>query len=64
MNNPFTEISKTDWNVVHDINFYKLDKSGKPVINKETGEAEVATMSKDYIPKLCQLLRYNSHGIL
>ena len=64
INNPYTEIMDVDWNVVHDINFYKLDGNGRPIINKESGEAEIASMSRDYVPKLTQLLRYNSHGIL
>jgi hypothetical protein len=50
--NTFIEIKDVDWNVVHDLEFYKLDKKGNPVINEFTGEREVSAMCVDYIPKL------------
>ena len=60
--NPFTENMEVDWDIVHDIDFYKLDKNGNRIVNKETGEYEISAMSADYIPKLNNLIRANANG--
>jgi hypothetical protein len=59
---PFTEILNVDWDVVHDLEFYKLDSQGHPIINDFTGEKEVSAMSVDYVPKLQSLLRPDDTG--
>jgi hypothetical protein len=53
---------EVDWDVVHDIDFYKLDKQGNRIVNAETGEYEISAMSADYIPKLNNLIRANATG--
>ena len=60
--NPFLENMEVDWDVVHDIDFYKLDKQGNRIVNPETGEYEISAMSADYIPKLNNLIRANATG--
>ena len=50
-----------DWDVVHSLEFYKLDKNGEPEIN-DLGEKTVSAMSADYIPKLHQIQRKNPDG--
>lgn len=62
MANPFMENMEVDWDVVHDVDFYKLDKNGKRIVNEETGEYEISAMSADYIPKLNNLIRANASG--
>lgn len=60
--NPFIEVTGVNWDVVHDVDFYKKDKNGKYVINQETGEKEISAMCADYIPKLNYLVRKSSAG--
>lgn len=62
LTNPFLENMDVDWDVVHDVDFYKLDKQGNRIVNAETGEYEVSAMSADYIPKLNNLIRANANG--
>lgn len=61
--NPFLEVLNLDWNVVHDIDYYKL-VNGKKVMNESTGEYEVSSMAADYIPKLGKLYRKDPSGNL
>lgn len=59
---PFKEETENiDWDVVHALEFYKLDRNGNPEID-DTGEKVVSAMSADYIPKLHQIQRTNPKG--
>lgn len=59
---PFVEeVENIDWDIVHALEFYKLDANGNPEFN-EIGERAVSAMSADYIPKLHQLQRPNPDG--
>jgi hypothetical protein len=60
--NPFIEVTGVNWDVVHDVDFYKKNKKGGYVINEETGEKEISAMCADYIPKLNYLVRKSSSG--
>jgi hypothetical protein len=63
---PFIEVpvSTLDWNVVHNIDFYKIGKDGEKVIDPNTGEYAVSAMAQDYVPKLSYLYRYDASGYL
>jgi hypothetical protein len=59
---PFSEIFNVDWNVVHNVDYYKIDKNGEYIVNPESGEREISAMCVDYIPKLYDLIRTDSEG--